>query len=106
MLTASAGGYSSNEELIDALLTGTHMPRVSDGSHWTHYRGHRYVDSGETQLAASLHYNVASSSGSSSSSRSSRPSSSSSSQSMEAAAELLTQSTCKIGNCCRRRCCC
>jgi hypothetical protein len=47
----AAGGYSSNEELVDALLTGTHMSLVSDGSLWTHFRGHRYVDSGEHSLS-------------------------------------------------------
>ena len=40
------GGYSSNADLLDALLTGAHIPRTSSGSLLIHYRGHLYMDSG------------------------------------------------------------
>lgn len=49
---ASAGGLSSNDELLDALLTGAHMPGVSDGSWWTHFRGHRYMDGGKNTFCS------------------------------------------------------
>jgi len=46
LLLGCAGDYASNDELLDVLLAGAHIPRKSDGTWWARLRGHRYVDAG------------------------------------------------------------
>eukprot|EP00775_Hariotina_reticulata_P009470 gene9470-9635_t len=43
---AGCSSLSSNDELLDLLLTSTHEPLVSDGTCTTWFRGHRYWDGG------------------------------------------------------------